>query len=111
MQGRRWHTLGDEAPAQPRCPEAPAHASLPRRLRLGPLQDHDGVPDIDWFGKALDRALEPALSPLLAMLGLIAVLLGDLVREVEIKAIHGPEELPPPRRPSGRFAHLAGEDD
>jgi hypothetical protein len=50
-------------------------------------------------------------SPLLAMLGLIAVLLGDLVREVEIKAIHGPEELPPPRRPSGRFAHLAGEDD
>jgi hypothetical protein len=33
------------------------------------------------------------------------------VREVEIKAIHGPEELPPPRRPSGRFAHLAGEDD
>ena len=50
-------------------------------------------------------------SPLLAMLGLIAVLLGDLVREVEIKAIHGPEELPPPRRGSGRFAHLAGEDD
>ena len=50
-------------------------------------------------------------SPLLAMLGLIAVLLGDLVREVEIKAIHGPDELPPPRRPSGRFAHLAGEDD
>jgi hypothetical protein len=50
-------------------------------------------------------------SPLLAMLGLIAVLLGDLVREVEIKAIHGAEELPPPRRPSGRFAHLAGEDD
>jgi hypothetical protein len=50
-------------------------------------------------------------SPLLAMLGLIAVLLGDLVREVEIKAIHGAEELPPPRRSSGRFAHLAGEDD
>ena len=50
-------------------------------------------------------------SPLLAMLGLIAVLLGDLVREMEIKAIHGPEELPPPRRGSGRFAHLAGEDD
>ena len=50
-------------------------------------------------------------SPLLAMLGLIAVLLGDLVREVEIKAIHGPEELPPPRRGSGRFAHLAGEDE
>jgi len=50
-------------------------------------------------------------SPLLAMLGLIAVLLGDLVREVEIKAIHGSEELPPPRRGSGRFAHLAGEDD
>jgi len=50
-------------------------------------------------------------SPLLAMLGLIAVLLGDLVREVEIKAIHGADELPPPRRSSGRFAHLAGEDD
>ena len=55
-------------------------------------------------------------SPLLAMLGLVAVLLGDLVREVEIKAIHGPEELPlapppPPRRPSGRFAHLAGDDE
>ena len=50
-------------------------------------------------------------SPLLAMLGLIAVLLGDLVREVEIKAIHGPDELPSPRRGSGRFAHLAGEDD
>ena len=50
-------------------------------------------------------------SPLLAMLGLIAVLLGDLIREVEIKAIHGAEELPPPRRSSGRFAHLAGEDD
>jgi hypothetical protein len=50
-------------------------------------------------------------SPLLAMLGLIAVLLGDLVREVEIKAIHGAEDLPPPRRSSGRFAHLAGEDD
>jgi xanthosine utilization system XapX-like protein len=50
-------------------------------------------------------------SPLLAMLGLIAVLLGDLVREVEIKAIHGAEELPSPRRSSGRFAHLAGEDD
>jgi hypothetical protein len=50
-------------------------------------------------------------SPLLAMLGLIAVLMGDLVREVEIKAIHGAEELPPPRRSSGRFAHLAGEDD
>jgi hypothetical protein len=50
-------------------------------------------------------------SPLLAMLGLIAVLLGDLVREIEIKAIHGPDELPVPRRSSGRFAHLAGEDD
>jgi hypothetical protein len=51
-------------------------------------------------------------SPLLALLGLIAVLLGDLVREIEIKAIHGPEELPPPpRRQSGRFAHLAGEDE
>jgi hypothetical protein len=53
-------------------------------------------------------------SPLLAMLGLIAVLLGDLVREIEIKAIHGPEELPlppPARRGSGRFAHLAGEDE
>jgi hypothetical protein len=50
-------------------------------------------------------------SPLLAMLGLIAVLLGDLVREVEIKAIHGADELPSPRRSSGRFAHLAGEDD
>ena len=52
-------------------------------------------------------------SPLLAMLGLIAVLLGDLVREVEIKAIHGADELPAPapRRSSGRFAHLAGEDD
>ena len=48
-------------------------------------------------------------SPLLAMLGLIAVLLGDLVREVEIKAIHGSAELPP-RSTSGRFAHLAGED-
>lgn len=48
-------------------------------------------------------------SPLLAMLGLIAVLLGDLVREVEIKAIHGSGELPT-RSPSGRFAHLAGED-
>ena len=50
-------------------------------------------------------------SPLLAMLGLIGVLLGDLVREVEIKAIHGADELPAPRRSSGRFAHLAGEDD
>ena len=49
-------------------------------------------------------------SPLLAMLGLIAVLLGDLVREVEIKAIHGADDLPV-RRGSGRFAHLAGEDD
>jgi uncharacterized membrane protein YhdT len=50
-------------------------------------------------------------SPLLALLGLIAVLLGDLVREVEIKAIHGSAELPTPTRPtSGRFAHLAGED-
>jgi hypothetical protein len=49
-------------------------------------------------------------SPLLAMLGLIAVLLGDLVREVEIKAIHG-EELPlRPSSSSGRFTHLAGED-
>ena len=48
-------------------------------------------------------------SPLLAMLGLIAVLLGDLVREVEIKAIHGSAELPG-RSTSGRFAHLAGED-
>jgi uncharacterized membrane protein YhdT len=50
-------------------------------------------------------------SPLLAMLGLVAVLLGDLVREIEIKAIHGSEELPPLRRSSGRFAHLAGEDE
>lgn len=53
-------------------------------------------------------------SPLLALLGLIAVLLGDLVREIEIKAIHGPDDiLPPPpvRRPSGRFAHLAGEEE
>lgn len=51
-------------------------------------------------------------SPLLALLGLVAVLLGDLVREMEIKAIHGPDEiLPPRRRSSGRFAHLAGEDD
>ena len=52
-------------------------------------------------------------SPLLALLGLIAVLVGDLAREMEIKAIHGPDEiLPPPvRRSSGRFAHLAGEDD
>ena len=43
----------------------------------------------------------------------LAALLGDLVREIEIKAIHGPEELPlpPPRRQSGRFAHLAGEDE
>ena len=51
-------------------------------------------------------------SPLLAMLGLIAVLLGDLVREIEIKAIHGADELPPPPRrgASGRFAHLAGEE-
>ena len=48
-------------------------------------------------------------SPLLAMLGLIAVLLGDLVREVEIKAIHGSADLPA-RSTSGRFAHLAGED-
>jgi len=48
-------------------------------------------------------------SPLLAMLGLIAVLLGDLVREVEIKAIHGSADLPT-RSASGRFAHLAGED-
>jgi hypothetical protein len=43
------------------------------------------------------------------MLGLIAVLMGDLVREVEIKAIHGSGELPA-RSTSGRFAHLAGED-
>jgi hypothetical protein len=49
-------------------------------------------------------------SPLLAMLGLIAVLLGDLLREVEIKAIHGADDLPS-RRASGRFAHLAGEDE
>ena len=50
-------------------------------------------------------------SPLLAVLGLIAVLLGDLLREVEIKAVHGSAELPtPPRATSGRFAHLAGED-
>lgn len=48
-------------------------------------------------------------SPLLAMLGLIAVLLGDLVREIEIKAIHGSAELPT-RSTSGRFAHLAGEE-
>lgn len=48
-------------------------------------------------------------SPLLAVLGLIAVLLGDLVREVEIKAIHGSGELAS-RSSSGRFAHLAGED-
>ena len=53
-------------------------------------------------------------SPLLALMGLIAVLIGDLVREVQIKAIHGPEDiLPPPpvRRSSGRFEHLAGEDN
>ncbi len=50
-------------------------------------------------------------SPLLAMLGLIAVLLGDLVREVEIKAIHGADDLPVRRGSAGRFAHLAGEDD
>ena len=50
-------------------------------------------------------------SPLLAILGLIAVLLGDLVREVEIKAIHGPDDLPSRRGTSGRFAHLAGEED
>lgn len=49
-------------------------------------------------------------SPLLAMLGLIAVLLGDLVREVEIKAIHGADDLPSRRGTSGRFAHLAGEE-
>ncbi|MGH7350034.1 MAG: hypothetical protein ACREI6_08440 [Candidatus Rokuibacteriota bacterium] len=51
-------------------------------------------------------------SPLLAMLGLIAILLGDLAREVEIKAIHGSPELPsrPPSSRGGRFAHLAGED-
>jgi hypothetical protein len=48
-------------------------------------------------------------SPPLAILGLIAVLLGDLVREVEIKAIHGPPDLPA-RPSSSRFAHLAGED-
>jgi len=48
-------------------------------------------------------------SPLLAILGLIAVLLGDLVREVEIKAIHGSPDLPT-RSSSGRFAHLAGDD-
>jgi len=49
-------------------------------------------------------------SPLLAMLGLIAVLLGDLVREVEIKAIHGGSPELPVRSPSGRFTHLAGDD-
>jgi hypothetical protein len=52
-------------------------------------------------------------SPPLALLGLIAVLLGDLMREVEIKAIHGSPELPTrPPSSSGRsrFAHLAGED-
>jgi uncharacterized membrane protein YhdT len=48
-------------------------------------------------------------SPLLAMLGLIAVLLGDLVREIEINANHGSAELTP-RSTTGRFAHLAGED-
>jgi hypothetical protein len=61
-----------------------------------------------WFLAAL------VFSPPLALLGLIAVLLGDLVREVEIKAIHGSPELP--ARPSsslsrGRFEHLAGDDD
>jgi hypothetical protein len=50
-------------------------------------------------------------SPLLAMLGLIAVLLGDLLREMEIKAVHGARELPSGRVSSGRFAHLAGEDE
>ncbi len=51
-------------------------------------------------------------SPLLAMLGLIAVLLGDLLREIEIKAIHGARELPGRvSSSSGRFAHLAGEDE
>ena len=52
-------------------------------------------------------------SPLLAILGLIAVLLGDLVREVQIKAIHGSPDLPTrpsPSSASGRFAHLAGDD-
>ena len=51
-------------------------------------------------------------SPLLALLGLIAVLLGDIAREVEIKAIHGAPELPsrPASARGGRFAHLAGED-
>jgi hypothetical protein len=49
-------------------------------------------------------------SPLLAVLGLIAVLLGDLVREVEITAIHGSADLPARAPTSGRFAHLAGED-
>jgi hypothetical protein len=49
-------------------------------------------------------------SPLLGILGLIAVLLGDLVREVEIKAIHGSPELPAVRSSSGRFAHLAGDE-
>ena len=52
-------------------------------------------------------------SPLLAMLGLIAVLLGDVAREIQIKAIHGPEEIlpsPPLRRTSGRSTHLAGVD-
>jgi uncharacterized membrane protein YhdT len=48
-------------------------------------------------------------SPLLALLGLIAVLLGDLVREVEIKAIHGSPDLPA-RGSASRFAHLAGDD-
>jgi hypothetical protein len=49
-------------------------------------------------------------SPLLAMLGLIAVQLGDLVREIEIKAIHGSPELSTRTSSSGRFAHLAGEE-
>jgi len=49
-------------------------------------------------------------SPLLAMLGLIAVLLGDLVRETEIKSIHTPDELAMRPSASGRFTHLAGED-
>lgn len=51
-------------------------------------------------------------SPLLAMLGLIAVLLGDLAREVEIKAIHGSAELPSRAATGrgGRFSHLAGEE-
>src|SRR5260370_9848952 len=50
-------------------------------------------------------------SPLLPLLWLLALRLWDLVPEVEIKAIHGPDDLPPPPRPASRFSLPPGASD